>query len=96
MGDLVEQGAPIRVWFSTAEAAAAIGKSVDTLNRWANEQRIPGQLIRDLPRGFLWHRDWLASPLVFKFAGKEAPQTWQESGVVRTGNRETAQGGNRV
>lgn len=96
MGQLEKLRAPERVWFKTADAAVAIGRSVDTLNRWAKDQRIPEAMIRDLPRGFIWHRDWLAKPVVLKFRGKEEPQTWQEPGVVRTKNRETAQGGNRI
>jgi len=96
MSELARQAAPNQLWFKTAEAAVAIGKSVDTLNRWAKEQRIPEAMIRDLPRGFIWHRDWLANPVVLKFSGKEGPQTWQEPGVVRSGNRDAAQGGNRI
>lgn len=35
-----------QIWVSTAEAEAAIGKSVDTLIRWANDERIPVEFIR--------------------------------------------------
>ena len=89
MGDLI-QATPSRVWCSTAEAATAIGKSVDTLNRWAKERRIPDEMIRELPRGFLWHLEWLASPIVFKFPQREEPETSRAPGVVSTGTPETA------
>ena len=51
------------LWLKTAAVAALLGYSPETIRAWAKDGRIPTGRFRKMPKGYLFHKDWVADPV---------------------------------
>jgi hypothetical protein len=61
-------------WLTTAEAAAELRKTPETLVNWVMCNRIPGYAWLALPKGYLFRSSWVADP-IFTTARARTPQS---------------------
>lgn len=51
-------------WLKTAVVADLLGYSPETIVDWAKDGRIPEDRFRKMPKGYLFHKDWVADPVL--------------------------------
>lgn len=52
------------VWLKTAAVADRLGYTAETIVDWAKAGRIPEGRFRKMPKGYLFHKDWVADPVL--------------------------------
>jgi hypothetical protein len=51
-------------WLKTAVVAELLGYSPETIVDWAKGGRIPEHRFRKMPKGYLFHKEWVADPVL--------------------------------
>lgn len=52
------------VWLKTATVAGRLGYAAETIVDWVKAGRIPEACFRKMPKGYRFHKNWVADPVL--------------------------------